>query len=90
MSVLAIVKANVTRYDHWRTAYDAGASFLRTNGVTKDEVYCSPEDMTVICVIHHFDSVEAATSFVSNPELAKVMGESGVIGAPHITIAQTI
>ena len=90
MSVLVLVKGNVTSYDHWRTAYDAGASFRRSNGVTRDEVYCSPEDMTVVMVLHYFDTVEAATAFVSNPALAEVMSESGVIGAPHITITQAL
>jgi len=90
MPVVLIVKANVTSYDHWRTAYDAASSFRRENGVSRDEVYCSPEDMTSVLVLHFFDTVEAAQSFASNPGLAEAMRSSGVIGAPHLTIAQTV
>jgi hypothetical protein len=90
MPVVVLVKANVTSYDHWRTAYDAHAGFRRESGVNRDEVYCSPEDMTFVLVLHYFDTVEAATTFVSDPALAEAMRASGVIGAPHITITQII
>lgn len=90
MPVVLIIKANVTAYDHWRTAYDSSASFRRENGVSRDEVYCSPEDMTSVLVLEFFDTVEAAQSFASNPRLAEAMRSSGVIGAPLLTIAQTV
>jgi hypothetical protein len=90
MPAVLIVKANVTSYDHWRTAYDAAASFRRENGVSRDEVYCSPEDMTSVLVLHFFETVEAAQSFASNPGLAEAMRSSGVIGAAHLTITKTV
>jgi hypothetical protein len=90
MPVVLLVKANVTSYDHWRTAYDAGASFRRKNGVSRDEVYCSPEDMTSVLVLHFFATVEVAQSFASNPGFAEAMRSSGVIGDAHLTIAQTV
>jgi hypothetical protein len=90
MPAVLIIKANVTSYDHWRTAYDASVSFRRENGVSRDEVYCSPEDMTSVLVLEFFETAEAAQSFASNPGLAEAMRSSGVIGAPLITIAQTV
>jgi hypothetical protein len=90
MSVVLVVKANVASYDRWRIAYEESAAFRRENGVLHDEIYCSPEDMTVILVMQTFDSVETAHSFVSNPKLAETMKAAGVIGAPHLTITQSI
>ena len=90
MSAVLIVKANVASYDHWRDAYDGGATFRRENRVSHSEVYCSPEDMTSILVLHFFDKVETAQSFASNPGLAEAMRSSGVIGAPHLTITQMV
>lgn len=90
MSAVLIVKANVASYDSWRIAYDSAITFRRENGVTEDEVYCSPEDMTSILVLHFFDTVEAARSFASNPGLAEAMRSSGVVGTPRATITETV
>jgi len=90
MSAVLIVKVNVASYDPWRTFYDRNAAFRRENGVTRDEVYCSPEDMTSILVLHYFDTVRAAQSFTSNSDLADAMESSGVIGAPHFTITEVV
>lgn len=90
MSAVLIVRANVAHYDAWRTAYDAAVTFRRENGVTSDEVYCSPEDMTLVLVLHFFDTVEAAQSFASNPGLAEAMRSSGVFGTPRLTITETV
>ncbi len=90
MPAVLIVKANVASYDPWRTAYDSFHAFRRENGVTGDEVYCSPEDMTSILVLQFFDTVEAAQAFASNPGLAEAMRSSGVIGAPRLTITETV
>jgi hypothetical protein len=90
MSAVLIVKANVASYDPWRTSYDDSAAFRRENGVMRDEVYCSPEDMTSILVLHYFDNALAAKAFATNPRLAEAMKASGVIGAPHITITETL
>jgi 2,4-dienoyl-CoA reductase-like NADH-dependent reductase (Old Yellow Enzyme family) len=90
MSAVLIVKANVASYDPWRTNYDAGITLRRENGVTADEVFCSPEDMTSILVLHFFESVAAARAFAANPRLAEAMKASGVIGTPHMTITETV
>ena len=90
MSAVLIVRVNVASYDHWRTAYDAGASFRRDGGATDDRVYCSPEDMTSILVLHYFDTVDAANAFSVNPSLLTAMKESGVIGEPHMTITSVV
>lgn len=90
MSAVLIVKVNVASYDPWRTSYDRTAAFRRENGVTRDEIYCSPQDMTSILVLHYFDTVDAAQSFISNPDLADAMKSGGVIGAPHFTVTKVI
>lgn len=90
MSVVLVIRANVASYDQWRNTYDADVRFRRENGVLRDEIYCSPEDMTSILVMQTFDSVETARSFISNPEFAENMRAAHVIGSPHLTITQSI
>ena len=90
MSTVLIIRAHVKSYDAWRTTFDAHVGFRRENGVTSSEVYCSPVDMTSVAVLATFDSVEAASAFVANPKLAEAMTAGGVIGAPNITITETV
>lgn len=89
MSAVLMIRANVASYDPWRIEYDNGATFRREHGVRGDEVYCSPEDMTSVFVLHYFDTLEAAKSFSSNSEFADLMKSSGVIGAPRMVVAET-
>lgn len=86
MAAILLIKARVTAYDHWRTSYDANNTFRREHGVIGDEVYCSPEDMTSILVLHSFDTVDAAQHFTSDPAFAEVMHSDGVIGNAILTI----
>jgi hypothetical protein len=43
-----------------------------------------PGNRSTIAFLHTFDSVEAAESFISNPELAERVKEGGVTGPPRI------
>lgn len=88
MSAVLIVRVNVTRYDAWRTAFDANAHWRRGHGVISEEVYCSPEDMTVVVVLLDFDALEGAQLFAADPELAEAMKASGAFGTPRIIIAE--
>ena len=89
MAAIMIVKANVESYDHWRSAFDGRHSFRKEHGVTREEVYCSPEDMTVVLVLEFFDTLDQARAFAGSPALASAMKASGVIGAPHIRVVET-
>ncbi len=90
MAAILLIKARVTTYDHWRTSYDANSTFRREHGVIGDEVYCSPEDMTSILVLHSFETVDAAQHFTADPAFAKAMHSDGVIGNPILTITEVI
>jgi hypothetical protein len=90
MPVVLIVKANVASFDHWRTTYDSGATFRRENGVSREEVYCSPEDVTSILVLHFLGTAETAQSFASNQSLSEAMRSSVVVGTPRPTVTETI
>ena len=90
MSAILIVKARVTSYDSWRTSYDAKVTFRREHGASDVEIYCAPEDMTSVLVLHFFDSIGAARSFAANPALTEAFHEGGVIGTPHLTIVETV
>ncbi|MHB1209829.1 MAG: antibiotic biosynthesis monooxygenase [Acidimicrobiales bacterium] len=90
MAAILLIKARVTAYDHWRSAYDENSTFRREHGVIGDEVYCSPEDMTSVLVLHSFDTVDAAQRFTSDPAFAETSHVTGVIGNPILTITEVL
>ena len=90
MTTVLIIRIHVKSYDAWRSSFDAHIGFRRESGVTSNEVYCSPVDMTSIAVLANFDSVDAANAFIESPGFAEAMKEGGVIGAPNITISEVV
>lgn len=81
-----IVRHSVADYDTWKAGYDEAASLRTDNGVRSARVFRDPQDPSIVCVTHEFDSVDAAAAFVSLPELAEAMQRLGVTGAPRIEI----
>ena len=81
------VRHDVADFGSWRKGYDDFDATRRGMGVTGDAVYQalgSPNDVTVT---HDFESEEAATAFVSSPELKGAMEKAGVVGEPQVWIA---
>ncbi len=87
MHVLAI-NHDVEDYDTWKAVFDGfrkdelGARFHRINRLVDD-----PNNITVV---HGFDSVEAARSFVDNAELKEAMQQAGVTSPPRIEIFEEV
>ena len=53
-------------------------------GVTGDGVYRTDGNLNEVTIYHHFESMDAAKAFMSNPRLAEVMKSAGVVGAPTV------
>lgn len=87
MSAVLIVKALVANYDKWRISFEENAAFRRESGVGDTEIYCSPEDVNTLLVLHYFDSTDEAHAFASNPALADAMHAHGVVGTPRMNVA---
>ena len=88
MSALILTKMNVASYDPWRTAFDRIVALRREHGITRHDVYCSPEDMTSILVVEYVDSADGARAIAADPELLNELEMGGVIGAPHCTVVE--
>lgn len=87
MIVLAI-QHSVKDYAAWKAVFDeyspkiGGASFHRVNRMVSDP--------NTIAVVAGFESVDAATAFVSNPDLKAAMDRAGVTGDPRIEMYEQV
>lgn len=78
------VRHDVEDFDAWMKAYDAFDAERRSMGVTGHGVYRADHDPNSVTVYHHFDTMEAAKSFMTSPRLEQVMREAGVKGSPDV------
>jgi hypothetical protein len=70
MAARLIVDAEVEDHDAWGESFDARAVSGRSS-VGAISSHHEPANRSTIAVLHSFESVEAAESFISNPELAE-------------------
>jgi quinol monooxygenase YgiN len=89
MAAIAIIVSQAD-YNSWRAAFDDHEDFRVMNGMTSSKVHVSPDDRNRVVVVGSFDSVEAAKTFASLPDLAQAMKDSGVVGPPEITFAEVV
>lgn len=86
--IVAAIQHPVTDYDKWKAVFDTfpptagGALFARVNR--------SVDDPNLIAVVAGFETLEAAQSFLDNPELKEKMEEAGVAGEPRIEIYEEV
>ncbi len=86
--IVAAVRHSVDDFDQWKAVFDefppteGGALFARVNRAV--------EDPNTIAVVAGFETLQAATAFLENPELKAKMQEGGVIGEPRIELYEEV
>ncbi|MGR3758149.1 MAG: putative quinol monooxygenase [Tranquillimonas sp.] len=84
--VLAVISHPVQDYARWRAVYDDFADEQKAGGVIMEQVYRDPADPDQVLVLHGFETMEAAESFLSSDELRSAMEGAGVAGPPDIRV----
>lgn len=79
-----VVVHRVRDYDAWREAYDGFGDFQRSNGVIEESVHRAKDDPNNLLVLHRFNTMDEAESFVASSELRETMQAAGVEGEPQI------
>jgi uncharacterized protein (DUF1330 family) len=80
------VRHTVADYKTWRKGFDEFQSHGAQLGIKSAAVYQSAGNPNEVTVMHDFDSVAAASTFMDAKELKKAMADAGVVGAPTIWI----
>ena len=83
MATLFVVH-DVDDFDSWKQAYDEFDGERSTMGVTGHGVYQAEGNPNNVTIYHHFDSMDAAKSFMASERLREVMMTAGVQGEPKV------
>ena len=78
MKAVTLVHHRVADFDAWKAVYDSFAPVQTGHGVRHHHVWRSPDDPSLVVVVHTFDSPEAARAFLDLAERREVMGKAGV------------
>lgn len=84
--VLAVISHPVQDYAKWRAVYDDFADEQDAGGVIMEQVYQDPGDPNQVLVLHGFETMEAAQSFLGSDQLRQAMEGAGVAGPPDIRV----
>jgi quinol monooxygenase YgiN len=78
------VRHDVADFGQWKKAYDNFDAQRRTMGVTSHGVYQAEGNPNDVTLYHHFETMDAAKAFMSDPRLAEAMEAAGVQGKPNV------
>jgi quinol monooxygenase YgiN len=81
-----ILTHEIKNYPEWRKVFDADEANRAKAGLQISAVYHSVDNPNMITMIGVAPSMEALTTFMSNPELKAAMEKAGVIGIPEVKI----
>lgn len=79
------VRHTVANYEKWLPFFDGDESRRRAAGATGvQQVYRDADDPNIVTVIMEWDNKDNAQKFASDPKLAEVMQQAGVVGHPSL------
>ena len=83
MATLFVVH-DVADFNVWKQAYDDFDAQRAKMGVTGHGVYQAEDNPNSVTIYHHFESMDAAKSFMSSDRLREAMVAAGVQGEPKV------
>jgi len=86
----AVVVHDVKDYDVWKRAFDAHAGARKRAGLIAHAVNRSVEQPNRVVAFLQAAQAEALQAFLKSPDLRQTMEAAGVLGAPHVTLVQTV
>ena len=80
-----LLRHHVADFDTWLACYDAAGELQHSAGIIGHGANRSLDDPSLITVYHQAESFDALHTFLSDPQLQKVMKEAGVTSEPNVT-----
>lgn len=84
--IRTIVYHKVADHAKWKAGFDAFQPQRLAGGELSAETGSFEDDPSVAYVLNEWASVEAATGFFANPQLAETMQQLGVLEKPHFLL----
>ncbi len=79
-----LVHHKVADFAKWKPYFDRDDARRRAAGGGNAQVFRDADDPNMVTLLFEWNSVENAKKFASDPALASIMQEAGVVGAPSI------
>ena len=86
---LVILNHRVKDYASWKPGYNADLPRRSEAGLKEIFVGTREDDPQEVYLIFEVQDVARAQKMLENPELHKIMDESGVIRRPSVTVLKT-
>ena len=86
MSVVAVMRAQVSNFDEWKSSFDADPSIREKHGMAEVFVARDVADENVAMIVATFESADAVGEMLADPVVQARMAEGGVTGPPTIWI----
>jgi len=87
---MVAVTHKIKDFSKWLPMYEANDSMKLANGLHNYVVGRGFTDSNMLMVALKSDDIEKAKAFMKNPNLKKAMQQSGVVGAPTISIMTAV
>ena len=84
------VRHQVADHDAWRKVYDSTADYKRQHGWKSYQVFLAENNSNDVLVMEEFATLEQAQDYLKSDYLHEAMGNAGVVGAPHVTILESL
>lgn len=83
-----VVTHEVADYNAWKAKFDTFPP--SRGGAHSHRIDRNVDSPNVVTIVAWFDTPEHARSFANDPELAAVMEDAGVVGAPRVDILEEV
>jgi hypothetical protein len=90
MATTVIAKQQVTDFNTWKPAFDAGSGMRDELGILIKGVYQSAEDPNMVTIISEFPNAETAKALFSNESLQHAMEKGGVIATLDVNMLNEV
>ena len=88
--VTVIVSHEVNDFTKWKSVFDNHEPVRRDAKMETLGVYRSVDNSNMVTIIVNVPDAATMQAFMTNPDMEKVMKESGVISAPEVKILQKV
>lgn len=84
--VRTLIYHKVADFDRWKNTFEGAKEFRKASGELSFEIGTLRHDPSVAYVLNTWTSADEFQRFVSKPELAEAMKQSGVLEPPTILV----
>jgi quinol monooxygenase YgiN len=88
--VTLVIEHGLRDWGAWKRVFDEHAASRKQHGCVREELLRAEGDEHTIMNVMRWPDRAAAEGFLADPSLAEAFGRAGVVGAPRVTLWETV